>query len=265
MRILTFVFTLCTFALNAQVLLLDSDFQSGIPSSYTIFDNDGLSPDPAVAEYTDAWIVVSDPENPTDTVASSTSFFAPVGTANRWLITPQLNLGSYGNLFQWEAKSQDASYPDDYLVLISTTDIELSSFTDTVGYIIGENANWTTRQVDLSDQGYNDSIVYIAFVNVTEDGYKLYIDDLKVWKDDPSNVPVLNHDVNVTVFPNPTSDIIKIESEQAFEKIKLFDIQGNEVLQTKDNEFNLIDLPKGCYLMQVCYPWGNVTKKIFKN
>jgi hypothetical protein len=265
MKILTFVFVICVYGLNAQVLLLDSDFQSGIPSSYTILDNDGLTPNPIVSEYTEAWIVVADPENPVDSVASSTSFFSPVGTANRWLITPLLNLGSYGNLFQWEAKSQDASYPDDYLVLISTTDMELTSFTDTVGYIIGEDANWVTRQVDLSEEGYNDSTVYIAFVNVTEDGFKLYIDDIKVWKNDPTSVLEINQNVNVNVFPNPTNDFIYVDSEQSFEKIKIFDTQGVEMFQTEENVFNLVNLPNGCYFIQIIYPWGNVTKKIFKN
>jgi hypothetical protein len=265
MRILTFVFTVCISAINAQVTLLNSDFQSGIPSSYSLLDNDGLFPDPAVSEYSDAWIVVSDPENPTDTVASSTSFFAPTGTANRWLITPQLNLGSYGNLLQWEAKSQDASYPDDYLVLVSTTDMNPASFIDTVGYIIGENAAWTTRQVDFSEEGYNDSTIYIAFVNVTEDGFKLYIDDIIVLKDDPSSISEINQNVMISIYPNPSSDFVKVKSESPFELIKLYDIKGIEVYRTTENEIDLFELPNGCYIMNIIYPWGSVTRKIFKN
>ncbi len=265
MRFLVLIFVFCSSGLNAQTTLLDTDFQSGIPTSYSLLDNDGLSPDPLVSEYTNAWIVVPDPENLLDTVASSTSYFSPVGTANRWLITPQLTLGSYGNLLQWEAKSQDASFPDDYLVLVSTTDMAITSFTDTIGYIIGENATWTTRQVDLSEQLYDDSVVYIAFVNVTEDGFKLYLDDIKVIKDDPSNVEEMAYQINVSVFPNPTSEILNIESDQKFNYLKLSNINGQEVSYSESNQLNIIDFPKGIYFLHIVFPWGTITKKVIKN
>jgi hypothetical protein len=264
MKILTLVLPFFVSVVNAQVTIVNTDFQLGIPVSYSIIDNDGLTPDQQVSEYSDAWIAVPDPENPLDTVASSTSFFSPVGTASRWLITPQLTLGGYGNLLQWEAKSQDASYPDDYLVLVSTTDMAITSFTDTIGYVIGENAMWTTRQVDLSEQLYNDSIIYIAFVNVTEDGFKLYLDDIKVIKDDPSNVEELAH-INVSVFPNPTSDILNIESDEKFSFLKLSNINGQEVSYSESNQLNIIDYPKGIYFLDIVFSWGTITKKVIKN
>jgi hypothetical protein len=264
MRFLVLIFAFCIGGLNAQVTILNTDFQSGIPTSYSLLDIDGLVPDPSVSEYTNAWIVLPDPENPSDTVASSTSFFSPVGTANRWLITPQLTLGSYGNLLEWEAKSQDASYPDDYLVLVSTTDMDISSFTDTIGYIIGEDATWTTRQVDLSEELYNDSIIYIAFVNVTEDGFKLYLDDIKVIKDDPSMVHELDNNAIISVYPNPTSDIINIESDEKFNYIKLSNLNGQIITSTENNQINLQDYPKGIYFLDIVYSWGTITKKVLK-
>ena len=233
--------------------------------SYSLINNDGLLPDPSVSEYSNAWIVVSDPENPNDSVASSTSFFSPTGIANRWLITPLLNLGSYGNTLQWEAKSQDASYPDDYLVLVSTTDMELSSFTDTIGYIIGENANWSTRQVNLSTEGYNDSSIYIAFVNVTEDGYKLYVDDIKVWKDDPSSVNELVQNVSLSVYPNPTKDLLNVISSEKFTSLKLFDVNGRLLQSTEDNQLTMLKYPEGIYFMKILFPGYEITKKIVKN
>ncbi len=265
MRLFILIFTCCASVVNAQITLLDTDFQTGIPSSYALLDNDGLTPDLAVSEYSNAWIVVADPENPLDTVASSTSFFSPAGTASRWLITPQLNLGSYGNLLQWESKSQDASYPDDYLVLVSTTDMAIASFTDTIGYVIGENTTWTTRQVDLSEQLYNDSVIYLAFVNVTEDGYKLYIDDIKVLKEDPSNVEEIPFNVNVSVFPNPTIGILNIDSDQEYNYLKLCSLSGTEIYRTANNQIDMLEYPNGFYLLNIVYPWGEVTKKILKN
>ena len=115
------ILALITFSsLNtfAQTTIISEDFQSGIPVSFSIVDNDGLTPNSAVAEYTSAWISIADPEDNMNMVAGSTSFFEPVGEADRWLITPLLVLGNYGNSISWDAKSHDASFPDDYLVLV---------------------------------------------------------------------------------------------------------------------------------------------------
>ncbi len=84
--ILIIVFSLFTLGLTAQTVILSTDFQQGMPANYTIVDNDGNTPDPAVAEYTSAWITVVDPENTLDTVAASTSFFTAMDSASRWMI-----------------------------------------------------------------------------------------------------------------------------------------------------------------------------------
>ena len=102
-----------------------------------------------ISEFTSAWITTIDPIDSTDTIAASTSYFSPAGTASRWLITPQLSLGAFGNYINWNARSHDPSFPDDYLVLVSTTDSQITSFTDTIGNI---------NEEDLDGDGIPDSI-----------------------------------------------------------------------------------------------------------
>ena len=248
-----------------QVDLMNTDFQTGIPGSYSIVDNDGLIPDSQVAEYTSAWIIVQDPDNISDTVAASTSFFSPIGTANRWMITPALVLGSFGNFIEWESKSQDASYPDDYIVLVSTTDNQLSSFTDTIGSIIEENFEWTNRQVDLSSEGYDNQTIYIAFVNVTENGYKLYIDDIHVWKEDPVGVKEITQIIDVTIYPNPTSGLISIETEENIINITLLSSSGRTLSTSKVKNLDLSQYSPGAYFINIQTEKGAVIKKILKN
>lgn len=249
----------------AQVDLLNTDFQSGIPASYSIVDNDGLTPDSQVSEYTSAWISVQDPENALDTVATSTSYFSPIGTANRWLITPSVALGAYGNFIEWNGKSQDASYPDNYLVLLSTTDTQVSSFTDTLIHVWPENAEWTNRQIDLSLNGYNDQTVYIAFVNVTENGFKLYIDDIHIWKEDPVGISEIAHEIRANVYPNPTSGLITVESDEQIERIVLMSSNGVTLAKTTEKTIDLASFPSGVYFLNILTGQGVITKKILKN
>jgi len=263
-NLILFLGLFCAVSALSQTDLLVTDFQSGIPSNYTIIDGDGLTPDPAVSEYTGAWIVVADPDSLQDTVASSTSYFSPVGTADRWLITPPLSLGNYGNFIEWQGKSQDASYADDYLVLVSTTDNQIASFTDTIGYVIQENSTWTNRTVDLSMEGYNGQTIYIAFRLITNDGFKLYLDDIHVWKNDPAAVAALTMEKSISCYPNPASHTITIQSKDELVSCKVLDINGTELVSSESPELNVEHLPNGVYFIQVTTATSQATLRFVK-
>lgn len=266
MRITNFLIASClAFAANSQTDIFTTDFQTGIPVNYSVVDNDGLIPDAQVANFSDAWISLQDPENSADTIVGSTSFFSPIGTASRWLITPAISLGAYGNFIEWQAKSHDASYPDDYMLLVSTTDNQISSFTDTIYTVIGENFEWTTRQISLSANGYNSETVYLAFVNNTEDGFILYLDDLHAWKEDPVSVNEISAAIQVNIYPNPTAEIVNVETAAQLIQIELLSLNGDVMLSSKNSSLNLSNYPVGVYFLRVVTGEGIVVKRIIKN
>jgi hypothetical protein len=57
----------------SQNILLSTDFQQGIPSAYSMVNNDNFTPDASMTDFLgqNAWIVLPDPENPSDTVAAA--------------------------------------------------------------------------------------------------------------------------------------------------------------------------------------------------
>ena len=259
------IFVILSFGLKAQISLLSTDFQSGVPNQYTILDNDGNTPFSSMIEFIgeNAWIVLPDPENPNDTVAAATSYFESPDSADRWLITPQLNLSSFGNYLSWNAKSHDPSFPDDYLVLISHTDNQPSSFKDTIGSIEQENFEWTNREVNLSNIGYDDSSIYIAFVLRTYDGYKLYLDDIQVRTEDPVGIEEKN-DVQISVYPNPTSNHLFITSELPIEKVQLFSMNGQLIVTETNSKLNISELDSGSYVLRVITERGIFSKRVSK-
>lgn len=266
LRIIIATVTLA-FAANSQTEILNEDFQTGIPATWTIVDNDGLTPDAQVSEYTQAWISKEDPDNNMDTTASSTSFFDPVGRADRWLITPALAIGNFGNIIQWEAKSHDPSFPESYKVLISTTDTQISSFTDTLIIVTNELPTWTTRTVNISDSGYVSGNVHIAFVNTTYDGFKLYFDDFIATIDDP--VGISENEFSMNIFPNPTGSILNFDFsnlEGKVEQIRIISVTGEVVYSTKapSSTINIEHLAKGIYSVEVIANGNATVKKISK-
>ena len=265
MRHLFYFFLFSFQIVHSQTPILTTDFQQGIPSTFTIIDNDNNTPNPSVSEYSSAWISTPDPDSVFDTVAASTSYFEPTGIANRWLITPQLSMGSFGNYLSWNARSHDPSFPDDYLILVSTSDNQITSFNDTIGHIVEENNQWTNREVNLSDSGYNNQSIYIAFVNITDDGYKLYIDDINVRKDDPLSSYSLSNSSQVTIYPNPSSDYINVNKKMNFDYLEIISVSGKKIIESSSYRIDINHLKKGLYYVNLYQGTNKTCKLIIKN
>lgn len=264
MKLFYTLFIFCFIGqIQAQTMLLQTDFQTGIPSNYTLLNLDNQTPHPLVLEYASGWITAPDPENLTDTVAAVSSYFENADSANRWLITPALPLGGFGNFISWQAKSHDPSFPDDYLVLVSHTTNDPSAFTDTIGFVQEENFEWTFREVNLSENGYNDSTIYIAFVLRTVDGFKLYIDDIEVRKEDPVGL-IENPIFELLVYPNPSTDLISIKNLQDVSKLEILDFNGQVLAHSFQSSISVSELFTGSYLLRCTTPTGTYTKPILK-
>lgn len=234
---------------QAQTQIYLEDFNNGIPATYTIVDNDGLTPAAATAEFTDAWISLPDPLDSTDTIVGSTSYFSPKGTANRWLITPQITLGAFGNILYWDARSHDPSFPDGYFIFASTTDTQLSSFTDTLFVVGQELATWTENSVNLSDFGLDNQQVYLAFVNRTYDGFKLYLDSISVFVEDPVGISE-NTMANIQMSPNPSNG--QVHFNVSVDLVSVYASSG-QLQATFENvtSMDISNLPAGMYWVSI--------------
>lgn len=102
------------------------------------------------------------------------------GTAEDWLVTPFIQLGSASNLTFYERQAYGTDYSTSYKIKVSTTSQTThASFTDVASY--GESTFGTTyskRTIDLST--YDNQQVYIAFVMAQDDGDDWYIDSVRV-------------------------------------------------------------------------------------
>ncbi len=245
---LLFTFTLISGLSFSQTVVLSEDFQSGIPSTWEVRNLDGKTPDASVSEYTAAYISKMDPADSMNFTASSTSYFAPVGVANRWLITPPIVLGAYGNAIEWKAKSHDASYPETYLVLASSTDTLTASFTDTIGYVVQEFNDWTVRTADLSELGLDNQTIYVAFILQTNDGFKFYLDDIEFTKNDPAGI--LENEIAGLSLKTIESGLYVIDSKLSFDNIQVYDAMGKIVLETTNKTIDLRAENSGLYFIQ---------------
>jgi hypothetical protein len=185
-------------SLQAQTVLFSEDFQGGMPATFSLYNVDMRTPAGSVAFVNQAWIVRDDPDRTiADSVAISTSWYAPDGAADDWMVSPAITIPTGLNIqLTWEAIAFDADFRDGYEVRIFTaapTDSTLANSTLALT-IAAENDTWTQRSLNLS--AYAGQTIYVAFRNKSNNMFLLAIDNIVV-----ATVP--NYDLKVVnVLPN---------------------------------------------------------------
>ncbi|MEM5563727.1 T9SS type A sorting domain-containing protein [Psychroserpens sp. AS72] len=77
---------------------------------------------------------------------------------------------------------------------------------------------------------------------------------------------VMLEDSSITIYPNPTSDVINIITTTEIDTIELFDVTGKRVLsKSQTNKIKVNHLPIGVYLLKVYSARGSFTKKVVIN
>ncbi|WP_300490804.1 choice-of-anchor J domain-containing protein [Flavobacterium sp.] len=260
---------------NAQTTtIFQENFENNTAlTGWTLRNLDGLTPNGTYATTfgVNAWAVVTWNSEPGNKVASTTSWFNPAGTANRWLITPQIALPANNQIqvaFRAKSGDSDVAYQDGYELRVSTTGTNAADFTQVIYATPSESNTWQNRSFSLAQ--FAGQSVYIAWVNNNNDKNLLSIDDVAVFA-----MPTASTDdflaSKFSVFPNPAQDVVTVanNSNVLVNQIVINDINGRTVKTVKldtvsETQVNIADLNSGVYFMNITTNEGMATKKIVK-
>jgi PKD repeat protein len=182
---------------------------------------------------------------------------------------PELNLNS-GHIdssvylsFKWAYAKSDVTFTDELYVMLSTDcGVNFDEIfygagnTFTTGPVqtttfVPDSSQWDSVRINL-DAYKLEQNVQVKFVNVTDGGNCLYLDDIyigdgSIAREQPiptgiSTLTKLKTDINV--YPNPVSFVVNIKSESELESVQVFQYNGSEVLHVKhiDNNAIILDL-----------------------
>ena len=70
-----------------------------------------------------------------------------------------------------------------------------------------------------------------------------------------------------TLYPNPTSDILNIQTDQKISKVEIYDLSGKMLTATENNvkKIQVSNLAKGLYIIKLQTENGIITSKFIKN
>ncbi|MCM1532163.1 MAG: choice-of-anchor J domain-containing protein [Bacteroides sp.] len=187
---------------SCQVLFQD-DFQSAtnrfsvgkVDEKWTLY-NDDNTPASGLAHFDQAWNVYRDADGSLQ--AASVSYFTRSATADRWMVSPAIDLSSATKpVLVFRAKRMDAEQRDGFEVKLSTAGIEKSDFSVSLHKENYAANSWTFYTVDLSE--YAGKTVHIAFIQNSNNKYVLCVDDIVVYNEQESSALVTGLTVNGTV------------------------------------------------------------------
>ncbi len=150
-----------------------------------------------------------------------------------------------------------------YASLYAESGSALATAPNQSSFFIPNASQWVTKTVDLSS--FDGSIVTLNFVNIGGYGQPIYLDNFLVQSNQTLEVDTFEMETDVIVYPNPTLDKIVIKSNQAIDKVEVYNILGKKVIE-RDNtqELNLNTLSDGVYLLQIFSGKTKIIKRIVK-
>lgn len=197
------------------------------------------------------------------------AFASDKAVNNDWMITPQITLGSTGNVLKFWAKSCDKTFGNErFKVGISTTGTAPANFTfiSASPYVTNPaTAQWVEYTFNL-DPNYNDKAVYIAINCVSDDQFGFAIDDFKVTTTGTVSAEKFFEE-HFNLYPNPTTDVLNITSKNGLEpkEITITDLTGRKVKSLKNTiTVNVSDLASGTYLIDIMTSSGKASTKFVK-
>lgn len=162
---------------------------------------------------------------------------------DNYLITPQVDVNVEDLVLKYFVAGQDEDYSDEnYSIMISTTDAELSSFTSVFSETLPMyDGSWFERSVSLAE--YNGQKVYIAFRHHnSSDVFQIKIDDLEI-----SVATSIEESLQakINIYPNPANNSFQVRNaENAM--VTVVNALG-QVVETIDNTQNILTINSANY------------------
>lgn len=84
-------------------------------------------------------------------------------------------------------------------------------------------------------------------------------------KSQVTDVEKILHNVDLKIYPNPSNDMLQIETDKAIKYIQIMSLNGQLMTTTQNNNIDVSQLSTGVYIVKVYINEGVITRKFVKN
>lgn len=109
----------------------------------------------------------------------------------------------------------------------------------------------------------NGRTVYFRVAPYYQGSVGTYLLELNITRNITTATKDITIEDDVLLYPNPSSDIVKIEyKEHIIKNVSIVDLMGKVVIETKKTEIDISDLPSSTYIVRIYSDRGVITKRL---
>ena len=110
--------------------------------------------------------------------------------------------------------------------------------------------------------------IQLKFTGGNGSSTRIYVDNIYFWKGQPVGIEELAV-TELRVYPNPTTDVWKVKSDQRIDVVEVLDIQGKVVysaaVNAKNATIDAAGFENGIYFMRLTSANETKSMKLIKN
>jgi len=241
--ILLMFFTLESYA---QIVFEDNFDEENTWENWTLNDLDG---DGELWEFADA--ETQEVESFQGGFVWSFSWYFEVFTPDNTLISPDISLPSDTGLelsFKISAYEDEELFQEHYAVYVIPAETNFTGTEDPVFEETLDAAYYNppkTVNVDISSFAGEDVKLVFRHYDSTDIFY-LSMDDVSIEQTELAVEEYTQN--NIKIYPNPTSDLLRIQGIENVERIRIFNLRGKLIKDVNASEVNIEQLQEGVYI-----------------
>ena len=202
-------------------------------------------------------------ENGNDHYLSASAYDGSDDTeATCWIVSPSFSTVGYSGVSVTFDNRGRYNVYQDIEVYVSTdfagdsASFDAATWTQVTGFAVDQtydDYDWVTGSASLGDVGEQAS-VYIAFkyVSIVGNGGNWVVNNVVI----SDNTDVSRISNNLSIFPNPATSVLNINSESSINNITISNVIGQRVMNienvnTNNSTIEVADLAKGVYLLNI--------------
>lgn len=248
--------------INAQTTVFNETFETNSPTvnSWTKLNLDSNTAN---------WILFNGTSATASMGFAGRSYFsASIGlTPDNVLISPAIALPTGTLSLTYQIAAYDTTKPaEHYAVYILPsgnlfTGSETPVFEETL--TVAQAAVATTRTVNITASAGQNSKIYFRHYNTTNQ-YGLLLDNVKIAQATLGTLEAVSAE-QIGIYPNPTTDFIRIKSKTKVMNAEVYDISGRKVNTSfNDDKVDVRNLQSGNYILKTETKEGVISQKFIK-
>ena len=258
------------FSYGQTIFSEDFEASTNLPAGWVLHNVDGKTPATTVNFMSNkAWVIRDYTSSGLSKVAVSTSWYSPAGKSNDWIVTPKITLPAGADyLLGFDAMAPDTQYLDDYEVWISTDTNTVASFTQSGTKLLSKKGNAGEMKSEFINlTAYAGQDVYIAFRNVANDKFLLYIDNIKisVYANDDAKLEKATHNrLSLVNVNNPITYSIFNKGSNTITSIRIKYSDGTTDVE-EDITVSIPTLTTKAIQIPTPLSYGTIVEKVFSH